>query len=416
MPEAVLMPALSPTMTHGHIVKWHKNLGDTIQPGDAFLDIETDKAVMEVEATTAGILHHIFIPAPCRSVAVGLPIALIRHAHDRPESIDLSAYGGATDKESTTKQLKDQPNPTQPPSIIPKFIEPNPHEVKSVDLSSEDRPNPLSCIKISPLARKLAQKHNLPLESMTGSGPGGRIVQRDVLQAMESASKGVSPGIVIPLSSMRQIIAQRLSLSKKTIPHFYLSVDFSMDALLALRTRLNEKQKRFSVNDLLVRACALALRDKPAMTQQWHDEGIFQSQGVDLAVAVSISGGLVTPILRQANEKSLTQLAAELRDLVERARTNKLKPQEYQGGGFTLSNLGMFGVDHFQAIINPPQAAILAVGATRLIPVVREGRMEPGHVMTACLAVDHRVLDGQEAAEFMAILRGYIEQPYALLV
>lgn len=430
MPEVFLMPALSPTMTQGHIVKWHKNLGDKIQSGDALLDIETDKAIMEVEATRNGVLHHIFIPAPCQSVNVGHPIALIRQADENPDDIDLSDYASQT----SPAPIQEEPYGKQQPPMSAqnepsRFEEPSSQkdqvvyqEPVPVSRAMDKESGENQRIKVSPLARKMAQEHKLNLREVQATGPGGRIVQKDILEALACIEENKKLGLenkgraFVPVTGMRKVIAQRLTFSKQTIPHFYLSMDFSMDALLALRAQLNEKAKRFSVNDLLMRACALALRDKPVMGHQWHDDGILTYASVDLAVAVSIEGGLITPIVRQADTKSLTQLAQEFKDLVMRARSGKLKPDEYQGGSFTLSNLGMFGIHHFQAIINPPHSAILAVGATRAAPVVRDGRIEPGQILSASLAVDHRVLDGQDASEFMGLLRDYVEAPYSLMM
>ncbi len=401
MPIQVLMPALSPTMTEGNLIKWHKNEGDLVKSGDLLAEIETDKATMEVEAVDEGVLAKILVEAGTDSVPVNTLIALILE-----EGEDHSA-------------LENMPSKTMPtaiPAAVSSPAEPAPS--KPMTVSSGER------VFITPLAKRLAQHHNVDVADLGGSGPKGRIIKADIEKALQSTPAGKAPvshgGYTdIKLNGMRKTIAKRLTESKQTIPHFYLSVDCDLGALLVLRRQLNElpsSTQKVSVNDFVVRACALALIKVPEANVTWHDTFVRQYQNADVAVAVAIEGGLITPIVRSAEQKSLLDISKEIRSLAERARAGQLLPEEYQGGSFSLSNLGMYGVRDFAAIINPPQVCILAVGAGEQRPVVKDGQLQIATVMTCTLSVDHRAVDGALGAQFLKVFKELIENPLILAI
>ena len=401
MPIQVLMPALSPTMTEGNLIKWHKNEGDLVKSGDLLAEIETDKATMEVEAVDEGVLAKILVEAGTDSVPVNTLIALILE-----EGEDHSA-------------LENMPSKTMPtaiPAAVSSPAEPAPS--KPMTVSSGER------VFITPLAKRLAQHHNVDVADLGGSGPKGRIIKADIEKALQSTPASKTPvshgGYTdIKLNGMRKTIAKRLTESKQTIPHFYLSVDCDLGALLVLRRHLNElpsSTQKVSVNDFVVRACALALIKVPEANVTWHDTFVRQHQNADVAVAVAIEGGLITPIVRSAEQKSLLDISKEIRSLAERARAGQLLPEEYQGGSFSLSNLGMYGVRDFAAIINPPQACILAVGAGEQRPVVKDGQLQIATVMTCTLSVDHRAVDGALGAQFLKVFKELIENPLILAI
>lgn len=422
MPTPILMPALSPTMTQGHLIKWHKQEGDRVRSGDLLMDIETDKATMEVEATQEGVLDCIIIPAPTESVPIGQVIAVLRSEGENPGVGE--SWRTTTPPTSPALSTSSVQGPSASTEVSAPAQAPN---LSGVREKKKDNRAP-ERMPISPLARKIAALHGVDVRTLEGSGPRGRIIKQDVEDALaqlaqhnkgalstQKQSDLVSAVTVLPLTPMRKVIAQRLSLSKQTIPHFYLSVDCHMDELLHVRTQMNRVEKLFSVNDFMVRACAVALAQCPHVRTLWDDTQLIRHENVDLAVAVSIDGGLITPIVRHADTKPLSVMARELRSLVDRARKGQLKPQEYQGGTFTLSNLGMLGVDHFQPIINPPHSGILAIGCTRSQPIVKEGAITIAQVVTVTIAADHRVVDGEAAARFLQVFKGMVENPYLLL-
>lgn len=402
MPIQVLMPALSPTMTEGNLVKWHKNEGDSVKAGELLAEIETDKATMEVEAVDEGILAKILVPAGTDEVPVNKLIALILE-----EGEDANALENIPISPMPTVAA-----PAAAPSVEP---EPSPKTTKSLE---DNR------VFITPLAKRLAQHHNIEVSSIGGSGPKGRIIKVDVEKALQNAAvskPSISQGgyTDIKLNGMRKTIAKRLTESKQTIPHFYLSVECELDALLALRRQINElpgSTQKVSVNDFVIRACALALIKVPAANVTWHDTFVRQYHNADVAVAVAVEGGLVTPVVRSAEQKSLLDISTEVRSLAERARSGKLSPEEYQGGSFSLSNLGMYGVRDFSAIINPPQACILAIGAGEQRPIVKDGQLQVSTLMTCTLSVDHRAVDGALGAQFLQAFKEFIENPLMLIV
>ncbi|OJU72952.1 MAG: pyruvate dehydrogenase complex dihydrolipoamide acetyltransferase [Alphaproteobacteria bacterium 40-19] len=433
MPILLTMPALSPTMTQGNLVAWHKKQGDKIKAGDTFFDIETDKAIMSVEAVDEGTLFHIFVSAGTSAVAVGQALAILQEKGDSDEElqemvqralqtsasapVSSPASAPAASLQSTPLEVA-TPQPdaskikTEPAIIVPK---------------SSER------LSASPLAKKIAQDKGIDLHqafgagsgSSLGSGPGGRIVKKDVeaLQPTSRYQSGHPTGpetaafTDTPLSNMRRVIAQRLGEAKQTIPHFYLTVACEMNALMSLRQQLNQslENQRISVNDFVVKAVALALKDIPDMNAHFLPEGIRKFQNVDVAVAVSLDSGLVTPILRNADIKGIRALSTELKELVAKARSGKLLPSDYQGGGFTISNLGMFQIEHFAAIINPPQVGILAVGASLEKPVAQAGQVKIATVMNVTLSADHRAIDGVVAAKFLRRFQYYMEHPLLML-
>ena len=423
MAISILMPALSPTMTEGTLASWQVKEGDVIQSGQVLAEIETDKAVMEVEAVDEGVLAKILVPAGSESVAVNSVIALLAEEGEDPATISVPSDTSAPVNNSTNEAKASAVSPQAAPQ-------------KSTSDPSGPR------IFASPLARRLAAEAGLDLASLKGSGPHGRIVKRDIEAAIaagpvpapkpapatSSASAGAgmiatdlagpAPYEVVPLNTMRKTIARRLSEAKSTVPHFYLSVDIELDQLLEARKALNtaaDGAYKLSVNDLILKACGMALMKVPKANATWADEGIRLYQRADIAVAVATEGGLITPVVRGANLKGLAAISTEMKDLAERARASKLMPEEYQGGSFTLSNLGMFGVKQFQAIINPPQASILAVGAGVEQPIARNGKIETATVMSATLSVDHRAVDGALGAQLLQAIKGYIETPLSML-
>ncbi|WP_444633264.1 pyruvate dehydrogenase complex dihydrolipoamide acetyltransferase [Cupriavidus oxalaticus] len=415
------MPEVAANATHATLQAWTRQEGDKIAVGDCIAEIETDKAIVELNADTAGTLGRMLVRAG-QEVEVGAPIGVLLVNGETHADIDalLAASGGIAVPES-------QPLAQEP-------------AVPVAPLASEPATAPAR-IFASPLARRLAAQRGLDLATLAGSGPNGRIVRRDVEAARAEAltatpaatpiatpapaaarpapvrNAGTDDFIEIPHSNMRRTIARRLAESKSTIPHFYLSVDCRMDRLLALRAEINAgAARKISVNDFVVRAVAVALREVPEANVAWTDTAMRQFRSADIAVAVSTDTGLITPIVRAADSKPLSVISAEIAELAARARAGQLRPDEYQGGSFSVSNLGMHGVAEFSAIINPPQAAILAVGATQPMPVVRDGQVEVAQVMRCTLSVDHRAIDGALAAKWLAAFRRLLENPLAMLV
>ncbi|RAU22422.1 pyruvate dehydrogenase complex dihydrolipoamide acetyltransferase [Paramagnetospirillum kuznetsovii] len=424
MPVQILMPALSPTMTEGNLAKWLKNEGDAVKSGDIICEIETDKATMEFEAVDEGIMGKILVPGGTSGVKVNQPIAVL-----------------LLDGEDASAILTPSPTPTLP---LPQGAKEG-DRAPQAPLPSRERGGGEGGagdrVVASPLAKRIAKDANLDLKAVKGSGPYGRIVKSDVEAAIKTgpvpvaapaaaapaAKPAPAPAAAspfepafeeIPNSSMRKIIARRLTEAKSTIPHFYLSIDCELDALLKTRSDLNGRSDAYklSVNDFVVRAVALALKKVPAANASWGDEAIKRYTDVDVSVAVATPTGLITPIVHHADHKGLAEISNEMKSLAAKARDGKLKPEEFQGGGFTISNLGMFGIKDFAAIINPPQGCILAVGAGEQRPVVKNGALAIATVMTCTLSVDHRVVDGAVGAEFLSAFKKLIEDPLSMLL
>ena len=410
MPIEILMPALSPTMTEGNLSQWLVKEGDKIASGDVIAEIETDKATMEVEAADEGTLGKILVSAGTEGVAVNAPIALLLE-----EGEDKSALDGYTPSAAPTAA------PSAAPAAAPA---PAPSVASAPAATSGAR------IFVSPLAKRIASERGVNLATVQGSGPHGRIVKRDVEGAPAGGAviSGVpavqaAPGaafVDIPNSTMRKVIATRLVEAKQSIPHFYLTVDCDIANLMDMRKRLNEAatdgEYKISVNDIIIKASALALKRVPAANASWMGDFIRQYQTVDISVAVATPGGLITPVVRGADLKGIAEVSNEVKELAARAREGKLMPEEYTGGGFTISNLGMFGIREFSAIINPPQSCILAVGAGEQRAVVRNGALAIANVMTCTLSVDHRAVDGALGAEFIAEFKKIIEEPMTLML
>ncbi|KAJ6503412.1 dihydrolipoamide acetyltransferase [Mycena vitilis] len=425
------MPAMSPTMTEGGIASWKKKEGDTFTTGDVLLEIETDKATIDVEATDDGILAKIIAQDGAKNVQVGSAIAIVAEEGD-----DLSAAADMATKASASKpppadnSEKSESAPPPPPKAEESAPKPSSSSPKS-DLPSGDR------IFASPIAKKIALERGVPLGKLTGSGPNGRIIREDVEKYKPSSESTTTsttsqppsaqlPDYVdTPVSSMRRTIGARLTQSKQELPHYYVTVDINMDKVLKLREVFNktltekDKSAKLSVNDFIVKAVACALSDVPEANSAWLGEVIRTYKKADISVAVATPNGLITPIVKDAGSKGLATISAETKALAKKARDGKLAPAEYQGGTFTISNLGMFGVSHFTAIINPPQSCILAVGSTEatLVPAPEEERgFKTVQTMKVTLSSDHRTVDGAVAARWMAAFKGYLENPLTFML
>lgn len=430
MPIEITMPALSPTMTEGNLAKWTKKEGDKIKAGDVIAEIETDKATMEVEAVDEGVMGKIVIPAGTEGVKVNAVIALLLAEGEDKKALDAwkpkeqAKPVEVASKGEASAASASAAAPSASPSVAPVASKaPSAPVAPAAGVATAAGAR----AKASPLAKRIAKTKGIDLSGVHGTGPGGRILRADV----ENYTGGGSGGQVrrnavefyqVPNNSMRKVIARRLLESKQQVPHFYLTVEVELDALMSVRAQLNAEAERkagkgnppaykLSVNDLVIKAVALAMRDKPNCNVSWYDDAIIQYNNVDVSVAVATDGGLITPIVRNADQKTLAAISTEMKDLAKRARENKLKPEEFQGGGFSISNLGMYGVKTFQAIINPPQACILAVGAGESKLVMRDGGVKEVQVMNATLSVDHRAVDGALGAEFLQIFKRYMEMP-----
>jgi pyruvate dehydrogenase E2 component (dihydrolipoamide acetyltransferase) len=452
----VVLAKLSPTMEEGTIVKWNKKEGDAIKQGDVLAEIETDKANMEMEALGSGVLRKILVAAGGKA-PVGALIGVIADPNEDIEKVIAGA--GAAPRPAAApaapaapappaapepqaapeSQAAPQPQPA-PPAREPERPAPAPQAApQPVPAAAHAGAGNDGRLKASPLARSMAAQRQIPLESVTGSGPGGRIIKRDIeaWQGGGAAASAASPqripsaasaparapqpsvraGEDIPLSNMRKTIARRLSESKFSAPHFYVTVEVDMDAAVELREQLQRAEEvKVSYNDLVVKACARALTRFPAVNASWKEDRIATHGEVNVGVAVAMSEGLIVPVIRGADAKSVVEISREVKELAGRARDRKLKPEEFSGGTFTVSNLGMFDVVEFTAIINPPESAILAVGAVRAVPVVEEGQVRAGHRMRVTLSSDHRVVDGALAAQFLAEVRRLLENPVSLFL
>ncbi len=444
MPINITMPALSPTMEEGNLAKWLVKEGDSVSSGDVIAEIETDKATMEVEAVDEGTVAKIVVPEGTEGVKVNALIAVL--AEDGEDVAEAAKAGGngAAAPAPAAAETAAPAAPTPPPAEAPPAASPAPAPAAPVAATGER-------VFSSPLARRLAKEAGLDIAKITGSGPHGRVVKRDVEAAVAtggaaaaaapapaaaaSAPTGMSDDQVLSLfeegsyelvkhDGMRKTIAKRLQESKQTIPHFYVSVDCQLDDLLALRAQLNgaapevdgAPSYKLSVNDMVIKALALALHDVPDANVSWTDEAMVKHKHSDVGVAVSIPGGLITPIIRKADQKSLSTISNEMKDYGKRAKERKLKPEEYQGGTTAVSNMGMMGVRDFAAVVNPPHATILAVGAGEQRPVVRDGAVSIATVMTVTLSTDHRAVDGALGAELLQAFKRYIQNPMSMLV
>ncbi|MEN3384503.1 MAG: hypothetical protein V7608_4547 [Hyphomicrobiales bacterium] len=441
MPINILMPALSPTMEKGNLAKWLKKEGDKVKPGDVLAEIETDKATMEVEAVDEGTLAKIVVPEGTADVPVNQLIAVMAGEGEDAKAAGASASAPAP-KAAEAPKLAEAPKPAAPPA---QAEAPKPATAPAAASNGHDR------IFSSPLARRLAKEAGIDLARISGSGPHGRVVARDVEGARQGkglkapgAAPGAAPSIapalsddkvlalfepgsyeVVPHDNMRRVIAQRLTASTQTVPHFYLTMDCVIDKLLTAREEINNsapKNKegkvafKLSVNDFVVKALAVALQKIPDANVSWTESGMLKHKHSDVGVAVALPGGLITPIVRKAETKTLSAISNELKDMVARARARKLKPQEYQGGTTAVSNLGMYGIKDFTAVINPPHATILAVGAGEERAIVRKGQILAANVMSVTLSCDHRAVDGALGAELIGAFKTLIENPVMMIV
>ncbi|KRT68438.1 MAG: dihydrolipoyllysine-residue acetyltransferase component of pyruvate dehydrogenase complex [Candidatus Rokubacteria bacterium CSP1-6] len=414
----VVMPKLSEAMESGKVIKWIKKEGDRVEGGEIIAEIETDKADIELEAFGSGVLRKIVVPAGDRAPVGGL-IAVIADAAD-----DIAGLLAGAPAPPAAAAPPPPVSPAPPPRVVAPPPPPRP-------IAPAPAPVPVAVpggrVKASPLAKKVAARSGVDLRLVQGSGPGGRIVRRDVEAALTAAPSPtpqavpLAPGVEyqdVPLSSIRAAIARRMPLAKAPVPHFYVTVEIAMDRAWELREALNalEGQPKISVTDMIVKACVLALTRHPEVNASFQGESIRVNYRVHMGLAVALDEGLITPVLRNCEAKSLAQIAVEGRDLVERARARKLRAPELSGATFSVSNLGMFDVDEFSAIINPPEGAILAVGAVKVVPVVEEGRIGMGRRMKVTLSCDHRVMDGAMGARFLQTLKQLLEEPLRLLV
>ncbi len=445
MPINILMPALSPTMEKGNLAKWLKKEGDKVKPGDVLAEIETDKATMEYEAVDEGTLAKIVVPEGSADVPVNQLIAVI--ASDG-EDVKAAASSAGAAKPAQTKTAGavasasvPAAQPAPPPAALTLARAPAPAAAANGHAATGAR------VFASPLAKRLARESGIDISRINGSGPHGRVVAHDVAQAKAggglrapaSASAGIAPMAddkiralykdgtyeIVPHDSMRKTIARRLVEAKATIPHFYLTVSCNIDRLMAAREDINmvapkgddgKPAWKVSVNDFVIKALAMSLMKIPAANVTWTEGGMLQHHEADVGVAVSIPGGLITPVIRSAQGKKITDISNEMRDLAGRARNKKLKPSEYEGGTTAVSNLGMFGIHEFSAVINPPQATILAVGVGEQRPIVKDGKIEIATMMTVTLSCDHRAVDGALGAEFLGAFKTFIENPVGMVM
>jgi pyruvate dehydrogenase E2 component (dihydrolipoamide acetyltransferase) len=469
MPIKILMPALSPTMTEGNLAKWHKKEGDEVRSGDVIAEIETDKATMEVEAADDGTLGRIVVPEGTENVKVNDVIGLLLEEGEDKSALDSIAVAAAPAPKAAPAPAAPKIEPAKAPAAQPAPQARGNGEAVATPLARRMAAQSglqLSSLKgtgahgkitkddvetalagserqrqvriaggstrvfASPLARRLAREMSLDIGAIAGSGPGGRVVRLDVERAQKSggARAVARPAARAPsgaayeevrVSQMRRVIAERLSESKRTIPHYYLTVDCNIDQLLASRAQLNGRpnHEKLSVNDFVILAVARSLRDHPQVNSSWLGDNLVRRYNtVDVSVAVALDDGLITPVIRNADEKSIDAISAEMKSLADKAKRGKLVPEEYQGGAFSISNLGMFGIKQFEAVINPPQSGILAIGAGEPRPVAKDGQIVVATVMTITMSADHRVVDGATGAKFLASVKGYIEAPVTMFV
>ena len=421
MAEVVKMPRLSDTMTDGVVAKWHKKIGDKVNEGDLLADIETDKATMEFESFQEGFLLHIGVKEN-GTAKVDSILAILGD-----ENEDISSILSENNKEKSEKNTssndtainKNDINQESGFDSIEEFLA---NEKNDTEASQND--DTIERIKISPLAKKIALEKNINISNIMGSGDNGRIVKRDVFnldssnevrveQTNLTATNNLSDKFTeIPISQMRRTIATRLSQSKFTSPHFYLNIEVEMDNLIKLRKEINEKNEvKISFNDIIVKATSMAIQKHPHINSSWHDSHIKLHRNINIGVAVSVDNGLIVPVIKNSNFKSFTEISTITNDFVKKAKENKLQPSDWEGNTFTISNLGMFGIDDFTAIINPPDACILAVGAIKERPISKDGVIVSGNIMRLTLSSDHRIVDGVLGSKFLRTLKDMLEQP-----
>jgi pyruvate dehydrogenase E2 component (dihydrolipoamide acetyltransferase) len=415
MAEVVYMPKLSDTMTEGVVAAWTKNVGDAVKSGEVLAEIETDKATMEFESFYDGVLLHIGVETG-KAAPVNSVLAIIGEAGE-----DISGILATTVEPAASPEVPAAPSPAPVAASVP-APSPAPVAAPVADTNNSER------VFASPLAKKMAAERGIDIHAVGGTGENGRIVKRDVdhyvpytpatnAPAYTAAPAGTVSFTDEPVSQMRKTIARRLAESKFTAPHFYLTLDIDMDAAIAIRKGLNSLDGvKVSFNDMVIKAVAMALRKHPAVNSAWMGDFIRRNDHVNIGVAVAVEDGLLVPVVRFADGKGLTQISAEVREFAQKAKDKKLQPSDWEGNTFTISNLGMFGIESFTAIVNPPDACILAIGGIKEVPVVKNGQVVPGNVMKVTLSCDHRAVDGASGAAFLQTFKTYMEQPAAMLL
>ncbi len=434
MPISIKMPALSPTMEEGSLTKWLVKEGDKVLAGDVIAEVETDKATMEVEAVEDGVFARIIIEEGTQSVPVNEEIAIML---EEGESIDILDSQSSIKKQKNSKEenqnIKNTAGNELSENKANDEIQDEIKNIRSAEVINIDQSNKRNIA--SPLAKRMASQANIDISLINGSGPKGRVIKNDVLayigksQSLEKIEPIKSDNtssiennnfIEIPNSNMRKIIADRLTNSKQNIPHFYLTVDCQIDELLSLRKELNNRSKdgkfKLSINDFVISAVAQSLVKVPETNSSWTKSSVIQYKNIDISIAVALDEGLITPVIRDANHKGLADISNEMKELVHKANTNKLLPEEFKGGTFSISNLGMYGIKEFSAVINPPQGAILAVGKGEERPVVKNGALAVATVMTCTLSCDHRVVDGAVGSKFLTQFKEFIEDPVSMML
>ena len=399
MATKVLMPALSPTMSEGTINRWLVKVGDKVLAGDILAEIETDKATMEVEAVDEGIITHIIGSKSDELIKVNTVIALL----DGTENDSIENYNNSSNESPNIDTILEDKNEIKLEENIESIAE----EKVSIEKSNK--------ILASPYAKKISKEKVIDLNLIKGSGPNGRIIKRDLDEASNiQKNNNINKNIIEP-SSIRKIIAERTTKTKNEVPHFYLTIESRMDRLINLRKKINSVSKnKISFNDLIVKACALAMKRNPESNLSWINNKIHKYNDIDIAIAVALKEGLITPIVRNADKKGLGEISSEIKSLVSKANQSKLMPDEYNGGSITISNLGMFGITEFKAIINPPQSSIIAIGSIIEKPVVNNGKVEVGYTMKSTISADHRSLDGAVAAKLLKEFNDILEDPFQI--
>ena len=441
MAVAILMPSLSPTMTEGNLAKWCKNVGDEIKSGDIIAEVETDKATMEIEAIDEGVLEKVLFDDGAEGISVNSLIAVLRNKNDTDKEVkELLDEHNIEEKDlkktNVNEDISEVNNKIKPQEIIP--VKKEKIEEKSIEISANEVINSSekvlleknfvddSRIAISPLAKRMAFQNNIDITLITGSGPRGRIIKEDISNFINSnnglnkySNTIVKKNIRKKASSMRKVIAERLSYSKKEVPHFYLSIDCNVDDLVKGRELINkdlDSESKISINDIIIKALGMSLSNIPDANCSWDNGEINYFGSVDISVAIAVEGGLFTPILKNVEQLNLREISNKMKDFVSRANSGKLLPKEYEGGNFSLSNLGMYGIDSFSAIINPPQSGILAIGSITKKPLVINNEIKITSCMTCKLSGDHRVIDGAVGAKLLKEFKSIIENPIKMIV
>ncbi|MBT4922875.1 MAG: pyruvate dehydrogenase complex dihydrolipoamide acetyltransferase [Rickettsiales bacterium] len=430
MPIEILMPALSPTMKEGNLAKWMKQEGDQVNPGDVIAEIETDKATMEVEVVDGGVLGKIIVPDGSENIAVNAVIALLLEDGEDKSVLDSYEVAEVIAEKKKEEVRSESANaaPVTPQSDVRSQAPKLQPIVPVINISN----TPKQSHHATPVAKRIAENNSLNLSLIKGSGPNNRITKEDVTDYLSNGAtsnvvlRNEVEAVAVKNSNIRKIIAERLLVAKQTIPHFYLTIDCNMDSLLDIREQINNVASKdehgkalykISINDFIIKASALALKDVPKANASWTDAEIFIYNNVDISIAVATEDGLITPIVSNADQKPIKNISSEMKILAKKARENKLQPHEFQGGGFSISNLGMYGVKQFSAIVNPPQSCILAVGATeKQVVVTEDDQIATANMTHFTISCDHRVVDGAVGAEFLARFKFYIENPATMII